>query len=511
MSDLLLVAWLRGRQVESNALFWLSLVGYERGKRGLSGRLYEVYLASFFLWWVVAVAAIAFHQAAQVGRLLDPRWREFILGALPWLVLAIQVAMAAGSLRESPFKLTFPDAAYLAGSPVSRSAAVFVAWLQALAKALLVASPTAALVAVVLTEGQGSIDRAALQAAVAALPLATLLLGLAWSLGLARLAWPTVRRWRLVWLSPLLLFGLAWLRPELGLWPGRVLATAIVGQASAGQVLPLALLALAGAGGVAWLGGEANMADALAESTTYARLRALGFMAWLSPDVSNSIRAQAALARRRPFLHLPRTQGLRNLLARAALTYLRRPGLLLGTLVWSGVLLQASFWLLPGGAFAPPWIYWLLALLLVPRQGLLEVFQADATNPFLRQLLPVGDLSLLVADTAPPLLLLVAAASLARLLWPAPLAETALAIAALLVLGALLALCQALTLIRSPLLPRIPYPLAAVVTFGTVIAAQALSGSPLIALGVGAVLVVVLGFLVAGGRRRRTRVVGARG
>ena len=82
--------------------------------------------------------------------------------ALPWLVLAIQVAMAVGSLRSSPFKLTFPDAAYVAGSPVSRAAPVFVGWLQALAKSQLVAPFAAALVAVGLTQGQAGVDQAAL-------------------------------------------------------------------------------------------------------------------------------------------------------------------------------------------------------------------------------------------------------------------------------------------------------------------------------------------------------------
>jgi hypothetical protein len=517
MSDLQLLAWLRWRQARSNALYWLGLVGYEPGKGTLSDRAYQLYLLIFGAWWAVAMGAIAFHEAAQLGSRLDPQWLALSLEALPWLVLAIQVVTATGALRSTPLKLTFPDMAYLAGSPVARWAPVLVGWLQAVTRNLLISLPAAALLAVCLAQGALPIgaDRAALWAVVVAFPLAILMTGLAWSLGLCRLAWPRLRRWRLARLCPLLLLGLACFLPGPCLWPGRTLALAMLGQATPGRLLLLSLLAMASGGAVAWLGGRANMIDVSAESTTSARLRSLGVMAWLSPELANAIRTQAALAARRPFLSLPRAQGPGNLLARAGLLYLRRPSLLLWTLLWSAILLQGSFLLVPGSAFAPPSITWLLAVLVAPPRGLLEVFQADAGNQFLRQFLPLDGLRLLLADVAAPLAVLIVSASLAWVAMGASLAVTVTGMVTVALLGALLALCQGISLVqirlgvgaRSPrpylgMIPRrlrIPHPLAPAVSFGALIASRALLRTPLATLGLGAALLLGLCALIGAG------------
>ena len=53
-----------------------------------------------------------------------------------------------------------------------------------------------------------------------------------------------------------------------------------------------------------------------------------------------------------------------------------------------------------------------------------------------------------------------------------------------------------MNLVKTRLGSRIPYPLAAAVSFGAVIAARALFGTPLVALVVGVALAVALGALV---------------
>ena len=71
------------------------------------------------------------------------------------------------------------------------------------------------------------------------------------------------------------------------------------------------------------------MIHAVDESILYARIQALGLLAWRMIDVQARIRMQSRQATRKPFLSLPRAQGTSTFVTRAALSYVRHPFMLL--------------------------------------------------------------------------------------------------------------------------------------------------------------------------------------
>ncbi|HOG47249.1 MAG TPA: hypothetical protein PLB78_11490, partial [Anaerolineae bacterium] len=388
MDDLLLVAGLRRRQFADSARYWLRVLGYEPGSRTRTDRAYGVYLTVLSAGWAVAMALIALQGAAALGQALPVPLPAMAGAALPWAVLAGQVLTAAGALRSSPLKLTYPDMTYLVGSPVSRGALAVMAWALATVRALLPALPVVALAAVALAQGlaPGAPERSAAAALALALPVIALTIGLAWCLGLARAALPAAAARRPLWLVPFVLLPLAACRPGL-VWPGRALALAVSGQAQAGWATALwpALLPLAGL--VAWLGGRVRMAEVTRESETHARIQALGMGVWLAPDVVRSIRRRAALAARPPFLRLPGASGAWALVARSGLALARDPASLLSLVTWGGLIAGAASWLVAANAYPPQWAAWLALAMFAPPAALAETLRADAGEPFLRQLL----------------------------------------------------------------------------------------------------------------------------
>ncbi len=507
MRDLRLVFWLRGRQLRSAALYWLTLVGYEPGRRGLSARMYDLYLLFFGAAWATGMLAVAFYQAAEFGAALGPDLLAPALAVLPALVLIIQVLAVVNATRGSPLKLTFADMAHLAGAPVARVAMALAGFAGQAARNVLVATVVAALVAEALAPlmGPARVGFPALRAAAAALPLAILTTGLAWLAGLLRLRLARNGRLRFLWLLPLVVLPLARLLPGLLLWPGHILTQAIEAPLAAREVGLLWLLAGGSVGLVAVAGRRVNMIDVCAESQTYARIKALGIMAWLSPGLAQSVRHQASLAGRKAFLRLPRATGAANLVARGILVYLRRPDPLLVLPLWSGLIAQAAGWLvLPGGSAG--WLSWLLLVLLAPADGLVSVFSADQSEPFLRQLLPVGNLPLLLADTTAPLALVTLGAMgiwlwPGRLLWPALIGS-----AAIVLLSLLLILCRGLSLVRVGLLgAQVPYQVAVLASFVVVILAGASSAAPLASLGAALAVDLLLAAMIAGSRTVTSR------
>lgn len=502
MRDLRLVFRLRRRQLRSSVLYWLTLVGYEPGRRGLSARIYDLYLLLFGAAWATGMLAVAFHQAGEFGAALGPTFLAPALAALPTLVLVVQILAVVGALRASPLKLTFADMTHLAGSPLTRTAIALAGFAGQAARNVLVATAVAALVAEALAPlmGPARAGFPALRAAAAVPPLAVLTTGLAWLAGLLRLRWARSGHTRFLWLLPLALLPLARLLPGVLLWPGHILAQAIAAPLPARQAGLLWLLAAGSVGLVAVAGRRVNMIDVCAESQTYARVKALGIMAWLSPDLAQGVRHQASLAGRRPLLRLPRATGAANLVVRGILVYVRRPSPLLVLPLWSGLIAQAAGWLaLPGGSAS--WLSWLLLVLFAPADGLVSVFSADQGEPFLRQLLPVGNLPLLLADTAAPLAL-VTLGALGIWLWPGRLLWPALAGGvAIVLISLMLILCRGLSRVRIGLLgARVPYQVAVLASFGVVILAGAALEAPLASLGAALAVDLLLAAMIAGSR-----------
>ncbi len=393
MRDFRLLGWLRWRQWRSSALYWLRTLGYDPGRQNFIDRLYALYLIVFGLVWVSLVGIAAVAQAARVGRSLPSQATDFLLSLMPWLVVAGAIFFFVRALRSSPVLLSFPDIAYVAASPVSRAAFVLVNFFQTCAQYLIVALPLLALIVVVLAQPLGeAVGRmAALRAAAVVAPLIPLLLALAWVAGLARLERRERRGSGLWWLAALLLAPLAWLLAPLR-WPGEMIAASIrTGAAPAAAVVLLAALAALATVALARVGSRVNLIAAAEESRTYARLNALGIMAFLAPDVSMRIRRQEALAKRQAAYRLPQAAGVGTLVARSLLLSLRRPMALLQLALWGTGTAFTAAWLAFGQPPLVLWFFWVTFLALAPPKMLVESFEADMADPYLRQLLRGSD------------------------------------------------------------------------------------------------------------------------
>lgn len=403
MRDFRLLAWLRWRQWRSSALYWLRTLGYDPQRQGFIDRLYALYLIVFGVVWVLGVGAAAVHQAAAIGRSLPLTMTQAFLSALPWLFIAGAIYLFVRALRSSPVLLSFPDMAFVAASPLNRTAVVLVNFVQSCIQHWVVVLPLLALLVVVIAQplGQPLARTAALRAAAVAAPLVPLLLALAWTLGLVRLKARERRGSGWWWMGAFLIAPLAVLLPPLR-WPGAAVANAAAGSALLLPVAVLSGLALLAVAGLARVAANTNLIAAAEESRTYARLNALGLMAFLAPDVAIRIRRQEALARRQARFHLLNGSGAGILVARSALLSLRRPTALLGLFLWGAGAAASTAWLLSSRAPLLLWFFWVTFLVFSPPRMLVEAFEADAASPYLRQLLPMGNGPLALAGGIVP-------------------------------------------------------------------------------------------------------------
>jgi len=494
MSDLRPLLWLRWRQLSRAGLYWLAVVGYDPGAGALMDRIYGFYVLAAVGAIAVVGWAGAVNAAQQMGRALagTPAAASALSSLVPGLVLGIQTLLLAVAMASSPLKLTSPDVAHVAGAPLRRGAVVAVAFLRGLPPRLLVPAAIGDLASIVLG---GSLHYQA-AGAVTAAALAVFSTALAWLLGMLRLAGAARRRRRL-WLVPVLAVPLlAWGLPGFALWPGRALAAALAGQAPVWNPTLLLAAAALSAGMVA-LGSRANMAVITVESGPLPQMAALGALAWTDPAAVRQIRLDAAQAGRRARLALPDARGAALLPARAALAYVRRLGLLL-PLLRDLTLTVFGCWVLLGHGAGLPWFDWVFASAAIPPRGVGDIFDADTHEPFLRQFLPVDDLTLLLGDAGLPALL-VLLLSVAAWIVRRPLSASlwsGIACAALLV--ALRALCQAV----APARPREgawhpPFIAAAGVCFGLMAVAAVPAHAPGFALELGAAMVAVLALVTA--------------
>lgn len=497
MHDLRVLFWLRWRQFKDDAVYWLRVLGYDPREKALTQRIYVLYLLGIAAFWCVAMWAFAYDSAVALGRTLAADALAGLLQGVPAAVVVIQVVALMNALSSTPLKLTFADIAYVAASPLSRAALVILGFTRQAVTRSLPAALVAALVGAALGAAldPDAAGPASLRAGLMAVPLVVVTWGAAWALGLLRLTDSRLRRLRYLWLTPPLLLVLAHFLPDAALWPGRGLVLAAAGASPWWLGALLVGLAAAAAGAVAWLGGRVNMIYAVDESVVYARIKALGLMAWRQPDLQVRIRRQTAAAGRRAFLKLPASAyGMWTLVARAALSYIRHPIMLLLTLAWGALLTQAAVLLVVNALPAQLWIGWLLLAGAAPPAGLMYAFRADQEDGFLRQFLPVDGIQLLAADVVFPLLFLTAGAVGVWLLQGFPPDAALVGALAIPLLTTLLALCGAVALTTNRVLQtRL---LATAASFGTAMVAATELG-PMAGLLAAAFAALVLAGLVA--------------
>ncbi len=496
MRDVQALFWLRWRQFKDTAVYWLRVLGYRPQDASLSQNLYVLYLVLIAMFWVYTVAAFAFDSAAGIGRLIAQETAGDLLIGFTWATLILQVYVMINALQSTPLKLSFADMAYVAGAPISRAAPVIVGFIRQVGLRLFLLSIPTAIVGVIVGRALMPLDvsGAALRLVGATLPLILLTWALGWVVGLSRLISPRLGRLRFLWFLPLLLLPVAYFFPDAALWLGRIPALVLLNEAPVWSLPLVIVLALAAVAVVFWMGERINMIHAVDESILYARIQALGLLAWRMIDVQARIRIQSRQASRKPFLSLPRAQGSTTFVTRAALSYVRHPFMLLMCFAWGWAMSTAAVQVVVG---QPPIQIWILLVIIagvVPPFGLLHVFEADQRERFLRQFLPVDGLQLLLADIIVPLIALIAGGIVALLGFGFSFEILSIGIVFVPVLGLLVALCSAVALTSTRVLQtRL---LATGLSFGAVILAGTQLQNPLAALGAAALAVLILSGMV---------------
>ena len=122
MSDFVLLLRLRLRHVWSRAVWWAGTAGADLRSSAPGDRAYVAYLALLLGGWSYLMTGAAidliFEATAAAGA------RALAAASVPWVPAILLAGYLIAGLRETPLKLGFPDLAYVAGSPVSRTTIV---------------------------------------------------------------------------------------------------------------------------------------------------------------------------------------------------------------------------------------------------------------------------------------------------------------------------------------------------------------------------------------------------
>jgi len=126
MRDIGALIWLRWRQFKDTAIYWLRVMGYQPNERAFSQNLYVVYLLLIFAFWIYTVGGFVLTSAVSIGtRILPGDVSNLLIWGSQGIFLA-QVWVIMTALRSTPIKLSFADMAWVASSPIRRSAPVIV-------------------------------------------------------------------------------------------------------------------------------------------------------------------------------------------------------------------------------------------------------------------------------------------------------------------------------------------------------------------------------------------------
>lgn len=400
-----LLAGLEARHLRSGLRWAFYAAGTDvQEDRELSERLYQVYVVVI----AAVVAALSWGQViALVGVARDGLGTapSASLAAVALVVAPALMVLVGGvsGLRESPLRLSAPDAAWLART--ARPEELLA--VQLVKSAVLCAAAGAlggSLLGVLAT---GSLAAWALAGAVA-LVLARLFV---LDTVLPRSA-AEPRRRRAVTTCAALVIALSGGALLLAAAP----LAALVPPVLAGGPAPLAAALVCGlllAAGAVNCASRADMAFVICDNATYIMRRSLGALALVDLGAYREACRRARSPRR---LHRARRTwrfgaGRRAALSHALASLVRRPSAVLGLLGWGGCLVPTGALLMVGRVNVGVLLAWLLCAGQTLREPLELscVFRDDCRNRLVRSLLPFRPLELLVIDSLPALAVTLAA------------------------------------------------------------------------------------------------------
>jgi hypothetical protein len=284
----------KSRQIAARLSWWLTLTGYDRRDRSLTQRIYLVYVAVFWIFWLAAVLSLLAGPVATLLKILGGSTLNRIaagLGALALLIWGLYQLWQAS--RRSPIVFSEEDAYLICQAPVPAEGVALTwflgDWIEAAAPFLAGAlTVSIALVDSLLAENIHPADLPAYLSAGLRAVLATALaqigvMALVWAAGALRLQRDRRLRWQpaaLRWLIVATGLGLAYTLARSGLaglgqgfwhillWPIGIILGAAFGAAPLGLGIIVGLI-WAGLGLVAlvWEGASLNLSRAAQETT----------------------------------------------------------------------------------------------------------------------------------------------------------------------------------------------------------------------------------------------------
>ncbi len=499
MRDLALLLWLRWRHLRGRAQYWAALTGANLQEASITERAYEFYLVLLFGGWFAMMMGIAADGARGIGADAGPAALSALTLAALLLPSTLLAILGARALRSSPVKLTFADVAYVGASALDTRAVALSSAVREAVPAALIAGPLGYLVGSIAVGAGAGANTPWASAAMAALVTVAVLL-VSWAAGLARVRfthhpWPAG-----TWIAaPVAAAALGFVLVT-SRWTG-VLARSPLDEAGVGYVI--ASVAFIGIGVAALLvsATRMDMVAVIEESALFAQLQVFRPLQVYDPVAYADIVRRKRLSLRQPRWQMPSGSGSLALIARACVSHVRQPGSLVTPLIWGAAIVPyvAGFALSPHRflAYFPA----VFVFVVGPYRQLLHVFGQDADRPSLREMLPFGNLQLVLVDSV-PVLALMAASSIGVAAVFRGGTDAGLALAALSVLlGVAVVLCAALErLVTGGMRNPIGYGITATITIVAVMYAGS-TGSPTVACLTAMAIVVTLALLVNSARQ----------
>ncbi len=415
-----------------------------------SSRFYAIYVAALLVLWLFTAWAYLTEQVSFLSRDLPADSSLILNDVIPPLIFIAGLIYLVIALRESPLKMSAPDLAYLATSPMRRSVMVLVYLFKSTALFGILIAIAATLVTMLFTYSNNS-DLAGIagwSSFLVALVLIWISSAIIWSIALLKLYLPLRPYKRWFWLLPILLFILAVFVPQPFMFMGELWFNTIdAGLTNADGILLLILMLLSSLV-LMFSGAGMHLSIMSDESQRYARIKRIGILGQVyARDVIARINRQAQLGNRsKRYFSLPRSQSVfHSLWHRAFLTIMRLAPMSILKLLAVGArytaVIAGSIRLF--GWQAPQvWLIVAVMLLRFRPTALIEPFQQTMELAFVRQFLPLNDSRLIIlADSVIPILIATFGGWLILLTQTINLAALILVPAGL----TILMLCQALT------------------------------------------------------------------
>jgi hypothetical protein len=503
--DIRILAQIESKRTIQDATYWLELIGFERD----SSRVYLAYVMAFWAMWLFIMWAFLVEQVYQASRQIPDAITDNMNIALitAIMIFALQMIYVLRSYFDLPLKLTAPDLAYVAASPVSRAALTLVHFLRKLLLPALLQSIAGTLLAMGLAwlVGDVHVGWAGLQALLVTFALVYISGAAGWIAGISSQHLTSrTRRITVSIITVLLIMG-SLLLPDVILLPGLLWSRTFTGLFSildAGLLLILVSLTVAGL----FLAGEhLHITRLIDTSQVYARIQKFGvFGRVMAADLIARIRQQSRLAGR-PNIQprLPLTgNSLVTLVGYSSVWLVRLfPGEILRLLATGSFFPALVIGVIVFGGYQTlqTWLFLGLLLAQIRPDTLTRPFRELIRQSFTWQMVQMNLLTVFISQISLPLLVMLPAIALTVALQPAmPFMPVFLmALSSFIIL----ALCQALEAVRLPAtLPNLNYEYLVLIALVLIVLPGVLVQSLIIALLITCLLNCLLAFLLAHSR-----------